>query len=113
MIPDMFGKPEAYGVVLGEEDQPGPRRVHVTGRVTIEINVDEWIDAEPDETDAEIKQAAIDAAREGFSDQWVSSDLDIHDEARTRQQAQHRLETDLLAAWNRGEPIIATPPRAR
>jgi hypothetical protein len=102
----VFGKPETVGVVLGEGEPPAPRRVHVTGWVTIEISVDEWIDAENDDTDADIKQAAIELARERPGSEYTNEHLDIEDETKRERQAQLQRERDRLAAWNRGEPIV-------
>jgi hypothetical protein len=104
MITDIFGKPERYGVELTPRQRPEKREVHVTGYVVVEYHIDEWIEADEDETDEDIKRAALEEAAIPGGD-IESHHLSIDDEKRKERRDQRRRERDLLDAWNRGEPI--------
>lgn len=103
----MFGKPEDYGITFNEP--PTKRRVHLTGHVTIEFSVDEWLDADEDDSDEDLKRDAIDAAGFSYSGNvdYEHVSLTVEDEGRIYRQKQAAIERKRLADWNSGAPIAA------
>jgi hypothetical protein len=102
----MFGRPEDYKVELAPKTKPAKRDVHVTGYIVVEFIVDEWVEADEDMSDQDIKHEAMQQADiPGGDIERVNLVLD--DEQRKERRVQRKREQELLAAWNAGEPIRA------
>lgn len=103
-----FGKPEAYGVELTPQTRPSKREVHVTGYVTVEINVDVWITVDSDLDDEEIKRDVMDDLDCGEGEiERASLQIEGEPSKRIMLRQQREKEQQLLAEWLAGEPIKA------
>jgi hypothetical protein len=108
MMTAVFGKPETGGVVLSDQQRPVKREVSVRGYVVVEIQVDEWVDADEDMDDEEIKRAALEQADIGPGEiQRAHLTIEGDPSKKALLRAQREREQCLLAAWTAGEPIRA------
>jgi hypothetical protein len=111
----LFGNPQKYGVVFGDapESEPvspaKPAEYRVTGYVTIEMRVREFVDAPVGATDREVIERVIEDLGLESDGTIVSEDLSVErEDDRGRVQSLDALraqELRRLQDWNAGRPI--------